>query len=326
MLNYLLIRALYAIPVLIGVNLITFLLFFAVNNPDDIARSHLGSKYITQESIDHWKDAHDYNMPLFYNSNAQGVEKITNTLFFDKSARLFVFDFGMSDNDRNIGFDISERMWASLALAVPVLLIGVMTDIIIALLIVFFRSTYLDLTGVIVCTILMSISGLFYIIFGQYIVGKLFNLAPISGYEYGLYAWKFLLLPVVIGVVSGIGAGVRWYRTLFLEEVNKDYVRTARAKGLSELCVLFKHVLKNGMIPILTGIVVIIPSLFLGSLLMETFFGIPGLGSYTIDAISTQDYAVVRTMVFLGTVLYILGLIMTDISYTLVDPRVRLQR
>jgi peptide/nickel transport system permease protein len=149
---------------------------------------------------------------------------------------------------------------------------------------------------------------------------------PISGYSAsGLDAARFLILPVVVGIVSGIGASTRWYRTIFLEEINRDYVRTARAKGLSELVVLFRHVLKNAMIPILTGVVVVIPSLFLGSLLMESFFAIPGLGSYTIDAIRSEDFAVVRAMVFLGSVLYIVGLLLTDISYTLVDPRVRLQ-
>ena len=130
---------------------------------------------------------------------------------------------------------------------------------------------------------------------------------------------------MLIGVISGIGASSRWYRTLFLEEMGKDYVRTARAKGLAESVVLFRHVLKNALIPILTGVVVVIPLLFLGSLLSESFFGIPGLGSYTIDAIQAQDFAVVRSMVFIGSALYILGLLLTDISYTLVDPRVRFE-
>lgn len=171
----------------------------------------------------------------------------------------------------------------------------------------------------------MSISSLFYIIGGQFLISKLWHLVPISGYGEGLNAAKFLVLPVIIGVVSGAGANTRWYRTLFLEEMGKDYVRTARAKGLPESMVLFRHVLKNALIPILTGAVVVIPLLFLGSLLSESFFGIPGLGSYTIDAISSQDFAVVRAMVFLGSLLYIIGLILTDISYTLVDPRIRLQ-
>ena len=148
---------------------------------------------------------------------------------------------------------------------------------------------------------------------------------PISGFAAGLDAWKFVILPVAIGVISGIGSSARWYRTIFLEEIGKDYVRTARAKGLSELTVLFRHVLRNAMIPILTGVVVVIPLLFMGSLLTESFFGIPGLGSYTIDAINAQDFAVVRAMVFIGSVLYIVGLVLTDISYTFVDPRVRFE-
>ena len=132
-----------------------------------------------------------------------------------------------------------------------------------------------------------------------------------------------MILPVIISVIYGIGSGTRWYRSLFLEEIEKDYVKTARSKGLSETSVLFDHVVKNALIPILTGIVVILPLLFMGSLIVESFFGIPGLGSYTIDAIQSQDFAIVRAMVFLGTLLYIFGLILTDIAYTLVDPRVR---
>jgi len=189
----------------------------------------------------------------------------------------------------------------------------------------FFRATYLDFWGVVLCVAMMSISMMFYIIGGQYLVSKLWNLVPISGFASGADALKFVVLPVAIGIIGGIGAGGRWYRTIFLEEIGKDYVRTARAKGLRESVVLFRHVLKNGMIPILTGAVVVIPTLFLGGLLTESFFGIPGLGSYTIDAIQAQDFAVVRAMVFLGAVLYILGLLLTDISYTLVDPRVRME-
>jgi peptide/nickel transport system permease protein len=215
-------------------------------------------------------------------------------------------------------------MWPSLAIAIPVLIIGLITNIFISMLMVFFRGSILDTAGVVLSVVLMSISGLFYIIAGQYLISKLMHLVPISGFAPGVAGIAFLVLPVIIGVVSGIGSGSRWYRTLFLEEIHKEYVRTARAKGLSEIKVLFKHVLKNAMIPILTGVVVVLPLLFMGSLITESFFGIPGLGSYTIDAINSQDFAIVRAMVFLGAVLYILGLILTDISYTMVDPRVRL--
>ncbi len=324
MMAYIIRRILYAIPILIGVNIITFMLFFVVNSPDDMARMHLGVKHVTPEAIESWKEDMGYNLPLLYNSDAAGTDKIADTIFFQKSLKLFKFDFGSSDSGRDIGYDISQRMWPSLAIALPVLLVGLLVNISYALLIAFFRATYIDYWSVVLCVVLMSISGLFYIIGGQYLVSKLLHLVPISGYATGLGAVKFLILPVIIGVISGIGSGTRWYRTLFLEEIGKDYVRTARAKGLSEGVVLFRHVLKNAMIPILTGVVVVLPLLFMGSLITESFFGIPGLGSYTIDAINMQDFAIVRSMVFLGSVLYILGLLLTDISYTLVDPRVRL--
>jgi len=321
---YIIRRLLYAIPILIGVNLITFLLFFVLNSPDDVARMQLGMKRVTPEAIETWKRERDYDRPLLFNRAAAGLNKVTDTIFFAKSARLFVFDFGSSDSGRDIYFDISQRMWPSLAIAVPVLLVGLLVNISLALFIVFFRATYIDYASVVLLAAMMSVSGLFYIIGGQYLLGKLFHLVPISGYDTGFAAWKFLVLPVIIGVIGGIGTGVRWYRTLFLEEIGKDYVRTARAKGLSERLVLFRHVLRNALIPILTGVVVVLPLLFMGSLITESFFGIPGLGSYTIDAINNQDFAIVRAMVFLGSVLYILGLLLTDIAYTLVDPRVRL--
>jgi peptide/nickel transport system permease protein len=322
---YIIRRLLYAIPILIGVNLITFVLFFVVNSPEDMARMHLGEKRVTEEAIQTWKEEHGYARPLLYNPDASGLGRVTETIFFEKSVRLFVFDFGSSDNGRDIGYDISQRMWPSLAIAVPVLLVGLAFNISYALFIVFFRATYVDIGSVVLLVAMMSISGLFYIIGGQFLLSKLFHLVPISGYDTGVEAWKFLMLPVIVGVIGGIGAGTRWYRTLFLEEISKDYVRTARAKGLSERRVLFRHVLQNALIPILTGVVVVLPLLFMGSLITESFFGIPGLGSYTIDAINSQDFAIVRSMVFLGAVLYIVGLILTDISYTLVDPRVRLQ-
>jgi peptide/nickel transport system permease protein len=279
---------------------------------------------VTPEAIDDWKRERGYDRPLFVNVAAEGRARVTDTIFFDKSVRLFAFDFGFSDDGRDIGREIRERMGPSLAIALPVFVLGLFAYVCAALLLVFFRQTPLDLAGVIACVVLMSVSAMFYIIGGQYLVSKAWRLAPISGYADGLAMVPFLLLPVVIGVVAGIGSSTRWYRTIFLDEMGREYVRTARAKGLSELRVLSGHVLRNAMIPILTGVVVVIPSLFLGSLLFESFFGIPGLGSYTIDAINAQDFAAVRAMVFLGSVLYIVGLVLTDLSYAWVDPRVRL--
>jgi peptide/nickel transport system permease protein len=325
MLAYILRRLLYAIPILIGVNLLTFALFFVVNTPDDMARLQLGAKHVTPEAIERWKTEHGYDKPLLLNAAATGSAQLTDTIFFKHSAAMFEFEFGKGDDGRNIGNEIRTRMGPSLAIALPVFVIGLLVNITFALLMVFFRATYLDLWGVVLCVVLMSISGLFYIIAGQYFIAKLWNLLPISGFAGGIDGNRFILLPVLVGVGAGIGSGSRWNRTIFLEEMGKDYVRTARAKGLSEVRVLFRHVLKNGMIPILTGVVVVLPLLFMGSLITESFFGIPGLGSYTIDAIQAQDFAVVRAMVFLGSFLYIVGLILTDISYSWVDPRVRMQ-
>jgi peptide/nickel transport system permease protein len=325
MFAYIVRRILYAMPILIGVNIITFLLFFVVNSPDDMARMHLGQKRVTPEAIEKWKAEKGYDKPLFVNPQAEGAGKLTRTIFFEKSVRLFWFDFGAADDGRDISYEIGARMWPSLAIAIPSLLVGLACYITFALSLAFFRASYIDFLGVVACVAAMSISGLFYIIGGQYVISKLWNLVPISGYGDGLDTWRFVLLPAAIGVIGGIGGSTRLYRTIFLEEIGKDYVRTARAKGLSEPRVLFGHVLRNGLIPILTGVVVAIPALFIGSLVLESFFGIPGLGSYTIDAIEAQDFSVVRAMVFLGSVLYIVGLILTDISYTLADPRIRLQ-
>ena len=324
MIAYIIRRTLYVIPILIGVNLLTFVLFFMVNTPDDIARSQLGDRRVTEDAIDSWKRTHGYHKPMLYNTDARGLARLTDTIFFDKSLRLFLFEFGRSDSGRNIGHDISQRMWPSLAIAVPTLAVGLLINISFALAITLFRATRFDFWAVVGCVALLSVSSLFYIIGGQYVVSKLLHLVPISGYDTGLAALKFLFLPVLIGIVGGIGSGTRWYRTIFLEEMEKDYVRTARAKGLGEASVMLRHVLRNALIPILTGVVAILPLLFMGSLLVESFFGIPGLGSYTIDGIQRQDFAIVRSMVFLGAALYVLGLLLTDISYTFVDPRVRL--
>jgi peptide/nickel transport system permease protein len=149
---------------------------------------------------------------------------------------------------------------------------------------------------------------------------------PISGFDGspGVIA-RFLALPVLVGLMGGIGSEVRFYRTVFVEEAGRDHVRTARAKGCGEGRVMRRHVLRNALIPVVTSVVLEIPFLFTGSLLLESFFGIPGLGSLTVDAINGNDFATLRTMVFIGALLFTVGQIATDVAYTLVDPRVRLE-
>jgi peptide/nickel transport system permease protein len=227
---YIVRRALYAIPVLLGVSVIAFLLFFVVNTPDDMARMFLGQKRVTPQQIEDWKRERGYDRPLFYNTEAQGLGRLADAIFVHKSLGLLRFDFGRSDSGREIGYDIRQRMWPSLAIALLSLLIGVGVNISFALLIAFFRGSYLDLSAVVLGVILMSLSSLSYIILGQFLFSKLMHLVPISGYDSGSGAVRFVILPVMVGVISGIGSGTRWYRTLFLEEIGKDYVRTARPR------------------------------------------------------------------------------------------------
>jgi peptide/nickel transport system permease protein len=325
MIDYIIRRIGYGILILIGVNLFTFLLFFSVNTPDDMARMSIGGKRVSDDAIVKWKVARGYDKPLVWNASAPGVEKLTDTIFVSRSLPLFALDFGSSDSGRDIGYEIKQRMWPSLALAAPTFVLGVFAVIVASLLLVFFRNTYLEFWGFTLAVFLMSISSLFYILMGQFFFSRVLKLVPISGYSGGGDIFVFLALPVLIGIVSRLGSDSLFYRTLFLEEIGKDYVRTARSKGLSETVVLFRHVLRNALLPILTSTVAVLPLLFMGALIMESFFGIPGLGGYTIEAINAQDFAVVRSMVFIGSILYIIGLILTDISYTLADPRIRLK-
>lgn len=439
---YIIRRCLYAIPVLVGVNVIVFGLFFFVNTPDNVALQHLGDRRTTPEQVDRFKSKHNLDLPYFYNSgwrrigslsaqetsnrktfqtagagryallveapqNEKAVAKagtrrvkvsctapdrlalpaafsadgqvelpanikprrfvfeikpgdgpaprltlqfdlddkglkhrvaldyqqedigflnhFTQTLFYQHSLRKVFFQYGKSMKDRPIGRELLRRMVPSLTITVPAFFAAILINLFFAMMLAFYRGTYVDYWGVFLCVILMSISGLFYIVCIQLVSGKMLRLFPISGYDYGFTSIKFVLMPVIIMIINTVGGGVRFYRTIFLEEINLDYVRTARAKGLPERTVLFVHVLKNAMIPILTNVVVSLPFLISAGIVLESFFAIPGLGSYTIDGIQSQDFFVVQAMVSLGAFMYVTALLLTDISYTLVDPRVRLE-
>jgi peptide/nickel transport system permease protein len=237
-----------------------------------------------------------------------------------------LLDFGRSDARQavNIGHEIKTRMGVSLQLALPLFILQVIISVSFALLLVFFRNSRIDFWGVVLCVVMLSISSLFYIIVGQFFFSRLLRLVPINGYAPGLDAVRFLALPIMLSLLSRLGGEARLYRAMFLEEIGRDYVRTARAKGLSEQIVLFRHVLRNALIPVITSLGSYLPYVFLGSLVFESFFGIPGLGAFIIEAIAGQDFAIVRAMVFLGAVLYIASNALIDIAYTWVDPRVRL--
>ena len=326
MVSYMVRRIGYGFLVLLGVNLATFFLFFSVNTPDDMARMNIGGKRVNQEIVDKWKAERGYAKPLYLNEKASGTEKFTETIFWERSVSLFKLQFGRADAESagDIGHEVATRMWVSLQMALPLFVLQVIASTAFALLLALFRNSRLDFWGVVACVVMLSISSLFYIIVGQFMFSRVLKLSPISGYSGGLDAIKFLLLPILLSLVARLGGEARLYRAMFLEEMGKDYVRTARAKGLAEITVLFRHVLRNALIPIITSAGSYLPYVFLGSLVFESFFGLPGLGAYVIEAITKQDFAIVRTMVFLGSLLYIATYVLIDIAYTWADPRVRL--
>ncbi len=328
MFAYLVRRIAYGFVTVLGVLMLLFVLFFAIADPDDIARKAVGER-ASAEVYEQWKKNHGYDKPLIVNTDHGAAEfaRYTDTLFFDHYRRMLTFDFGRSDaDDSPIAGRILAGAVPSLSLTVPLFVIGLGVGVFFALLVAFFRDTYVDRSVLVLCMLAMSIASLIYIIGGQYLIGMLLRWFPISGFDPDpTVAYRFLALPVLIGVVSGFGADVRLYRTVFLEETNRDYVRTARAKGCGDIRVMTAHVLRNALIPILTNVVLAIPFLFTGALLLESFFGIPGLGSLTVEAIHGNDFSTLRTMVYIGALLFILGQILTDVSYTLADPRVRLR-
>ncbi len=320
MLAYVIRRLIYGVGVVLGVLLFLFVLFFWVTEPDDIARRALGEK-APAAAIEQWKINHGYDKPLW------PWQDFGDNLLFAHFSSMLTFDFGRSDTDDvPISERIREGVGPSLLLTMPLFTMGLLLGVLLSLVVAVFRDTYVDRMGVFLCVLGMSVSILLYIIGAQYLIAKVLRWFPISGFDPApAVVVRFLAMPLVVGLLSSIGTDVRFYRTVFLEETYRDYVRTARAKGCGEGRIMLRHVLQNAMIPILTRVVVAIPFLFTGSLLLESFFGIPGLGSLTVDAIQGNDFATLRTMVFVGALLFVAGQVVTDITYSLADPRVRLE-
>ncbi len=328
MIEYIIRRVLYTIPTILGVMLLTFVLFFMVTSPENMAKRQLG-KNPTPELVNNWLKSHGYDKPRFINLPFDADYKADapwwDSQFTNHMRSTLLFQFGNSDaNGEDIGERIQKGAWPSFLIAFPALVISLIVALSASLIIALYRGSYLDWGGIFICVGLMSIPILVYIIAGQWLLGLILRYFPVFGFADGADSLRFVLLPVVLGVVTALGASVRFYRTVMLDEIGQDYARTARAKGLSERVVLFKHVLKNAMIPVLTAVVADLPLIILGNVLLENFFGIPGLGNLTIVAINEYDFALLRALVFLGSILYVFALLLTDISYTLVDPRVRL--
>jgi peptide/nickel transport system permease protein len=296
------------IPTIFGVALIVFVLFNMVGG--DPVYQMVG-KHATERQIAEIR--HEY-----------GLDRPQIVQFGDFLKQIVTFDYGRSfATKQSIRDMIVSGVGPSLTLTIPAFILMTALAVSLGLLVAYFRGRAIDKVTVVFCVFGMSLPMLAYILFGQYYMAFKWGLFPISGFEYGWPdRFEYVLLPVLIFVAVGLGYDVRFYRTAMLDEVNQDYVRTARAKGLGEKRIFFKHVLKNSMVPILTNVVVEIPFLILGAFLLESFFGIPGLGGITIDAVHNSDFPVIKAMTMLQAILFILGNLATDILYTWVDPRV----
>lgn len=323
MFNYIIRRLLYTVPILVGVMILTFLLFFVAQSPESMARAVLGRR-ANPQSIQTWLHNRGYDKPRFI--NFESGQRFYDTIFFNKMADLVRFRLGRSDvTGRELKDVFGRGAIPSLLITMPAFFVALFISVGLALYLVLVRGSKLDTVGAILCIALMSIPSMVYIIFGQNVIGAGLHYFPAFGYDlHGLSTARYLLLPVALMVVIGLGADIRLYRAIFLEEASQDYVRTAAAKGLSIGQVYGVHVLKNGLISLVTLTVAHLPLLILGSLLMENFFGIPGLGNSLYLAIQTYDFATMIAIVFLSGLLIQAGLILTDVCYALVDPRIRL--
>ncbi len=326
--SYFIRRVLYIIPIVVGITLITFLLFRVVGG-DPVDR--IAGKYATSRQKEELRGQLGFDKPLWPPVGALlkgDLRSFADNQLFKHFVDTFTFNFGRSEQyRRKISEMIADGALPSLSITVPAFIIGIFLQITIAMVCAFHRGRRLDRLIVFLSLIGLSFPYLALIILGQtYLAGKL-KWFPIYGYpeKFGLDVIHYVALPVLLGVLAGLGGGVRFYRTVLLDETRADYVRTARAKGLPQREVMFKHILKNAMIPIITQVVIVIPFLFLGSLLLERFFAIPGLGYMLVDAVNSSDWPVINALTFIGALIYLGALLLTDICYALVDPRVSLK-
>lgn len=345
MFAYILRKLLYMPLILFGVILLTFTLFYMVASPDALAKLRLGEKATRMQVLDwqasqgyiEWEDAglaKKKDIQRMSTADAKLVEFKEGTdytrsswvgLFGKYVKSVLLLDFGKDRTDK----PVSERLWEglgpSLSLTLPAFFIAELVGVFFGLFAAMYKMTRIDYSIVISSILVMSINGIALIMFGQKFLAADWAYFPVHGYDTGLSAARFLILPICLYVLVTIGEKVRFNRIVMLDETDQDYVRTARAKGLDENKVLFKHVLRNSLIPLITRWTVAIASLYVGSLVLESFFGIPGLGSLTIDAIANNDVAVVRAIVVLGAVSFMFANLMSDVLYAVVDPRVRLE-
>ena len=324
MLKYVLRRIAETVPTTIGILLLTFVLFNVVGgSPAEVV---LG-KNATAEAVAAFNHKWGYDKPLIFGDCSDcsdcSIVRLFDSQFFNFIGGICKGDFGYSIENQEPVVEVLKRgVGPSLSLTVPILVGGVIVALMLALLAAAMRGGWMDRAILLFSAVLMSVNYVIWVLAGQFFLSYKAGIFPVWGYGNAFY----LVLPVMIGMFSSLGTDVRFFRTAILDEVYKPYVLTARAKGLSGWTIMTRHVLRNALIPIVTYVSLSIPYLFTGSLLLESFFGIPGLGSVSINAIHSSDMAVVRAVVVLGSLLYQFVNLITDVLYAFLDPRVRMTR
>jgi peptide/nickel transport system permease protein len=309
---YLIRRLWQMIPTLIGVVLLVFFLFkYFGGDPAEI----LGGLNASPEQIQAIRDQLGLNQPVW--------EQLA--IFFKQ---IVTFEWGKSwATNESVANLFMTRLPATLTVMVPILLLDVLLAIPFAMAVAAVRGSLTDRSLMVITTVALSISFLVYVIVGQYLFAFQLGWFPVQGWSDS--TWTNLLvytpLPVLLAVLVGLAPQMRLYRTFFLDEIGQDYVRTARAKGLTERTILMKHVLRNAMIPILTNVSVALPGIFVGSFLIETFFSIPGLGREVLLAVNRSDYPVIQAVTIYIAVITMFVNLVTDVLYKIADPRVVLK-
>ena len=303
MLGFVTRRLIQSAMTVFGVMLLTFVLF-------NIAAGDISAEYVPPEKGEvgrrQWRQDHGLDKPWY----AQFKDHLANSVTFQGES------YATGEKLTSI---IAARAGYSLALTVPALVLGWVSAMVISCFVAYWHGTWIDRAGVLASVLGMCVPYLAYMILGQWLV---FNIYPPAAW--GLRCRANIYLPIAISVIAGLGPSVRFYRTVILDQVNQDYVRTARAKGAPLTTILFKHVLRNCMLPILTNLVMAVPFLIMGSLLLERFFGIPGLGDLLIGSIASRDVPIITGLTYLTALIYVIGLLITDVLYGVFDPRIRL--
>jgi len=326
MLRYVARRLGSTVLVVLGVSVITFVIFHVVGG--DPAHMMLGER-ATPEAIRELQRTLGLDKPLFVDVPALLAGRpgrAFDSQFADHLRGMLTLDFGRSyETKQEIGAMIRRGLLPSLSLSVPAFAIGTVLALYVALACALYRNSWFDRTAVLLSVLGMSVTSLAVIILAQYLLAYRWGWFPVYGYASGPAAVRYLVLPWLIWVGVSLGANVRFYRTVICEEVDREYVTAAWARGIHPDRILFAHVLRNALVPILTRVIITLPFLYTGSLLLEVYFGIPGLGNMFLKALNAADYPVIKALTFIGSILFVAANLLSDLCCAAVDPRIRVR-